>query len=278
VVYYGIRVLVAVARALYGRAQPSGVAAPASGLPIATGGLPVAAESLPLMQRELAAEALLTPAHVTAAVAAPSAAVAGGVRFASPLVHVFAGCARGTGAWVLSLFAVSVVRCFVVRAITGREPTPEEGTPNGGLPLAVCLGLSLMSGTSFTSIVAAGIVAGAVPDLVRFATGNQRGGAGHQGNRPDATPRGQPSAAVTGPSAAELQAAVAEEEAQPATNGGGVCCVCMSAPSTWGFVHTSLVHACLCASCVSELRARRELGNCLVCRQQALTVARVVQS
>ncbi|KXZ43608.1 hypothetical protein GPECTOR_85g338 [Gonium pectorale] len=56
----------------------------------------------------------------------------------------------------------------------------------------------------------------------------------------------------------------------------GQCCVCMASAAVVGFVHADVVHCCMCADCEGEMRRRRQLGSCLICKRPALSVTKVV--
>ncbi|GIL54739.1 hypothetical protein Vafri_10460 [Volvox africanus] len=62
-----------------------------------------------------------------------------------------------------------------------------------------------------------------------------------------------------------------------ATDGlDGLCCVCMSNRAVMGFVHRSVVHCCLCEECEGVLRGRHAIASCLICKQPASVVAKVI--
>ncbi|PNH09853.1 Tankyrase-1 [Tetrabaena socialis] len=56
----------------------------------------------------------------------------------------------------------------------------------------------------------------------------------------------------------------------------GQCCMCMDRRAVFGFVHADVMHCCLCGECERELRQRRGLACCLICRLPSVSVCRVV--
>ncbi|GFR49738.1 hypothetical protein Agub_g11895 [Astrephomene gubernaculifera] len=80
-----------------------------------------------------------------------------------------------------------------------------------------------------------------------------------------------------GASAAEKSAAAAGGSD---CGGGdhGLCCVCKAASAVVGFVHSDVVHCCMCGECEVQMRQRGLLGSCPVCGRPAGSVTRVVVS
>ncbi|KAG2497453.1 hypothetical protein HYH03_004608 [Edaphochlamys debaryana] len=63
--------------------------------------------------------------------------------------------------------------------------------------------------------------------------------------------------------------------AAAATGGSaGVCAVCLENKATQGFVHGDVVHVCVCEGCEAELRRRRQLRGCPICRKPFSAVLR----
>ncbi|GIL80183.1 hypothetical protein Vretimale_12979 [Volvox reticuliferus] len=101
-------------------------------------------------------------------------------------------------------------------------------------------------------------------------------------NGGDPLPAGVASA-VAAAAVAVTETAATAASAGCRTNGSkatdgldGLCCVCMSNRAVMGFVHREVVHCCLCEECEGVLRSRRVIAKCLICKQPASVVAKVV--
>jgi hypothetical protein len=101
---------------------------------------------------------------------------------------------------------------------------------------------------------------------------------GQQGGRAGERRDGAAAAAghSTPPQAGEAAAPQARARGAGASEGGGMCVVCIEREATAALVHGSTAHRCCCNLCADRLRAAT--NRCPVCRRQIDSVVRLYDS